>query len=391
MPDAINPSPQRIRILVTASKPASVQQLAIKLASDPGLDIATAASSVELFNQVAATRPAVVLMDTEIAGQYTPLLVHGLAHQRQIPVVIHSDATAQSVPLLLNALERGALAVAVKQDGNQDSFNTTALLIRKLRAAASAVMPNLLRLAPVPSEDIPDRRNPQRPAPTAPPQDRRLPVALVPQIDPVEFRHVDFNSRSNFLLTIFAGIGGLNALTGILSQLSTGAPGVIAVPPIPPHLIEGWIQHMTRRCRAEVKQATHGDAIRTGQILIVPQGFHATVCRGNSGWTLSLETGPTVAQQKPNIDVLCHSLAKNVGCSAIAVALSGIGDDGVDGFVQLRKSGARTIVEAEHTSVCGELPASLARSGAAETTTPAECVAAKLVEFTSTMALQSAA
>jgi two-component system chemotaxis response regulator CheB len=341
----------RIRAIVTAATPLAARQLSRDLAGDSSLQITAVSSVAALFDQITLARPNVILLDTQLAGENTPQLVQGLTQQRQIAVALRTDSHDRS-SLLLDSLDRGALAITTKPSSIGQTAETTPNLIWTLHAAAGASIQNL--------------------------------------IAPTEFEKVT-GSTSSSILALAAGMGGLAALTGVLAQLPNDAPAGIAVTGLPGYLTAAWVDRIASRCSVRIKQAVDGDTLRPGQILIAPGDSHTLIRRGPGGWTTAVKAGPAVFHQKPSIEVLFNSLVETTGQSTVAAVFSGAGVDGVAGMLSLRKAGGRTIAESPSISVCSDLPTRAQRCGSAEITLPANQIAQKMLEFAAQIQLPRAA
>jgi two-component system chemotaxis response regulator CheB len=342
----------RVRVLVAAPAKLSAAQLKRDLAVDPNVEVTTACTTSELFDGITLARPSVVLLDTKLAGSFTAQLVQGLVHQRQIAVVLRTDAT-ENTTLLLDALEAGALAISTKPLSIGQTAELTPALICTLHAAATASIANLTARH--------------------------------------DFAKVSTAPSSN-IIALGAGIGALPVLNGILSQLPADVPGTIAVTDLPGYLTNAWIERIASRCQARVKCAANGDLIRTGQVLIAPGDLHAVVHRGNGGaLSISLKNGPAVFHQKPSMEVLFNSLAESAGSSTTAAVLGGSGVDGVAGLLTLKKSGARTIAQLPQSCVCSDLPTRCQRGGCIDQLLPPNQIAENLLKQSNQSPLPQAA
>ncbi len=344
-------TPRRIRAVITASTALSAHQLTRDLATDHILDLSTACNVGELFDRITLARPAVVLLDTQLAGENTPQLIQGLVHQRNIAVVLRADGR-ENPAHLLDCIEQGALSITTKPVSTFSSAELTPSLIWTIRAAAGASISNLIR--------------------------------------PSVFPRATGSSSSN-IFALGSGIGGLSALGGVLTQLPTDAPGCIAVTDLPAYLTGAWVDRLKARCQASIKQAENGDAIRAGQILVAPGDKHLFVRRGTNGWTVAVKNGPAVFHQRPSLEVLFNSLADSAPSSTIAALFSGTGVDGAAALLGLRKSGARTVAQTPDTAVCSDLLLRAQRCHSIELSLPANEIAQKMLNLAAEMQLSKAA
>jgi two-component system chemotaxis response regulator CheB len=379
MPIASQANLPPIRVLVTAAGKAGAQQLVDDLSADPSLSVISATSSVALFERIPQFRPAVVLLDSQIAGEYTPLLVHGLTYQRQIPVVIYGDTHPQSELMQLKSLERGALAVAVKRSSAQHPAECIQTLVQTLKAASSASIANLLPMLPQNKVEPNDRRS--RNTPNQNRGEGNHPRAQDPIVQPIYFPRLSFRAGHQSILTIHAGVGGFSTLMGMLSQLPANAPATVVTTPLPAHLTGIWASRMSHQCQAQLIPASDGATLEPGRVFVIPSGKQARVHRDAGGFKLSLAAGPSSLDQKPSLDALLSSLAASAGEGVIAGMLSGSGADGIAGLLRLREAGARSIVVVPQSSVNADLPDRVIQLGAAERTLTADKMAAQMLDW----------
>jgi two-component system chemotaxis response regulator CheB len=114
-----------------------------------------------------------------------------------------------------------------------------------------------------------------------------------------------------------------------------------------------------------VKQARDGDELKDGTALIAPGNHHVIVARSGARYVVRVTDGPPVSRHRPSVDVLFHSVAHSAGPNAVGVLLTGMGDDGAEGLLAMRRAGAVTIAQDEATSVVFGMPAKAIERGAA--------------------------
>jgi two-component system chemotaxis response regulator CheB len=127
-----------------------------------------------------------------------------------------------------------------------------------------------------------------------------------------------------------------------------------------------FAEFLNRICRIEVKEAAHGDRIMEGRALIAPGDRHRVARRANEGYMVELMDGPLVSRHRPSVDVLFRSVAQAAGPNAVGVLLTGMGDDGAEGLLEMRHCGAATIAQDEATSIVFGMPKAAIVRGAAE-------------------------
>jgi two-component system chemotaxis response regulator CheB len=352
MPVANASQSRRVRAVVTAGSTIAVGQLARDLSSDSSLEISIATNADNLRQEIAAVRPAVVLLDTHIAGAKTPQLVADLVQRTNLPILIRTDATDPG--MLLDCIEAGALGISNKPASADEIAQSMPSLIWSLKAAAGALMANLNSM-----------------------RSMEWPLAN--------------SGNANALLAIGAGMGGAAALGNVLTQLPQDAPGAVVIAPLPSQVITTWAQRLGRRCQVRITPARDGDKIQPGHIFVAPGNGHLLLRRNGADWSIQIKDGPAVFHQKPSIEMLFNSIADTAAPQAVGVLLGSAGVDGIAGLLQMRKAGSRTLTESPATSLFTDLPNRALQCGAAETSAPANELANKMLELATARQMPKAA
>ena len=133
-----------------------------------------------------------------------------------------------------------------------------------------------------------------------------------------------------------------------------------------------------------VKEAQDGDHVVPGRVLIAPGGWHMLLQRSGANYYVALKDGPHVCHQRPSVEVLFNSVAKYAGANAIGAILTGMGDDGATGLLNMRQAGAHTLAEDEQTCVVFGMPKEAIARGGAERVVPLGKVAETLVSLART-------
>ena len=135
-----------------------------------------------------------------------------------------------------------------------------------------------------------------------------------------------------------------------------------------------------------VREATDGEAILPGHAYLPPGGQHMRVIRDGARWRCRIDDGPAVNRHKPAVDVLFRSVAQSAGGNAVGAILTGMGDDGARGLLEMSQAGAPTLVQDEATSVVWGMPGAAMRLGAAKETVPLERIAQRLLDLAAAIA-----
>jgi two-component system chemotaxis response regulator CheB len=186
------------------------------------------------------------------------------------------------------------------------------------------------------------------------------------------------------ILAIGASTGGTRAIEEVLQKLPADTPGTVIVQHMPEHFTTSFAGRLNELCAMEVREASDRETIVPGTALLAPGNRHMIVRRNGARYQVHLKDGPEVHYQRPSVDVMFHSVAREVGPNAIGAILTGMGADGAAGLLAMREAGAQTFAQDEKSCVVFGMPKEAINLGAAEQIVPlntmAERVLATLVE-----------
>ena len=180
---------------------------------------------------------------------------------------------------------------------------------------------------------------------------------------------------ANKVLAIGASTGGTKAIETVLIGLPATAPGTVIVQHMPAHFTAAFAARLNSLCKMQVREACDNDSVVPGVALLAPGNKHMVLQKSGACYLVRLKDGPAVHHQRPSVDVLFHSVARNAGRNAVGVILTGMGADGAEGLLAMRNNGARTIAQDEHTCVVFGMPKEAIKMGAAEQIVPLPDVA----------------
>ena len=169
------------------------------------------------------------------------------------------------------------------------------------------------------------------------------------------------------MLIIGASTGGTLALPELLRALPANAPPVLVVQHMLPEFTARFAERLNSACAMRVGEAVDGELLKPGHVLIAPGARHLRIRRdGDRFLRAVVSSDAPVGKHRPSIDVLFEACAEVLGGAAIAVLLTGMGDDGARGLLALRRAGARTIVQDQASSACFGMPSAAIQCGAAQ-------------------------
>jgi two-component system chemotaxis response regulator CheB len=160
--------------------------------------------------------------------------------------------------------------------------------------------------------------------------------------------------------------GGVQSIEAVLLRLPRTVPGIVVVQHMPPNFTAGLAARLNKMCELEVAEASNGDRVINGRVLIAPGGRHMRLKRSGAQYIVEVFDGPLVNHHRPSIDVLFKSVAQHAGRNAIGVVMTGMGDDGARGLKVMRDAGATTAAQDEASSVVYGMPREAVKLGAAQ-------------------------
>jgi len=165
-------------------------------------------------------------------------------------------------------------------------------------------------------------------------------------------------------VVIGASTGGIEALLSVLSSYPPKCPPTLIVQHIRPEFVSGLVQRLDRHCLAKVSEAREGALLASGQVYVAPEDRRHLVVRAGRTPYCRLVHGDPVSGHRPSVDVLFRSAAA-LGDGVVGVLLTGMGRDGAEGLLEIRRGGGRTIIQDKHTSTVYGMPRAAAEIGAA--------------------------
>ncbi len=172
------------------------------------------------------------------------------------------------------------------------------------------------------------------------------------------------------VVAIGASTGGPEALREVLEAMDPECPGIVIVQHMLEYFTRTFAERLNRICRIEVKEAVNGDRVTRGRALIAPGNRHIMLVRTGARYAVELRDGELVNRHRPSVDVLFRSMAQNAGKNGVGVIMTGMGDDGADGLLEMKKAGAFTIAQDEASCVVFGMPKEAIARGAVDDVVP---------------------
>lgn len=353
---------KKINVLVVDDSATVRQVMTGLLSKDPDIHVMAAASDpLFAMEQMKKQWPDVITLDVEMPRMDGISFLKHLMSTHPTPVVVCSSLTEQGAETTMQALTAGALSIITKPKMGVKSFleDSSAHLVDAVKAAARANMKCVKTGA----------------APVAPIAQKLTADAVLSASTHAMAQTTDR------LVAIGTSTGGTQALEAVLTTIPRVCPGMVIVQHMPEKFTAAFAERLNSICQIEVLEAKTGDRVIPGRALIAPGGRHMMVKRSGAQYHVEVVEGPLVNRHRPSVDVLFRSVAKFAGRNALGIIMTGMGDDGAAGLLEMRKAGAKTIGQNEATCVVYGMPKEAMKRGATERELPLTAIAAEILSF----------
>jgi two-component system chemotaxis response regulator CheB len=183
------------------------------------------------------------------------------------------------------------------------------------------------------------------------------------------------------VVAVGASTGGTEALREFLEAMPLDAPGIVIVQHMPEEFTARFAQRLAKTCRISVKEAANNDSVIRGQALIAHGNRHLLLKRSGARYFVEVKEGPLVSRHRPSVDVLFRSAARYGGRNVVGVILTGMGDDGAKGMLEMKEAGAFNIAQNEATCVVFGMPAEAIKAGGVDKVMPLGAIAPEVVRL----------
>ncbi|WP_033926635.1 protein-glutamate methylesterase/protein-glutamine glutaminase [Sphingomonas sp. 35-24ZXX] len=353
----------KIRVLIIDDSASVRQALTSVLQEDPEIEVIGAASDpFAAARYIKDELPDVITLDVEMPRMDGITFLRKIMEQCPVPVVMCSSLTEEGSETLMHALEAGAVDVILKpRMGVADHLTESRMMIREtVKGAARA-------------------RVRGRKAQTRPVQVQEKLTADVMLMPPTGRA---MSRTTEMVVCIGASTGGTEALREVLMALPANSPGIVVVQHMPEQFTRAFAKRLDGLCEVSVKEAQDGDTVMRGHVLIAPGGRHTLLQRQGARYLVSVREGPLVSRHRPSVDVLFRSAANSAGSNAVGIIMTGMGDDGARGLLEMKQGGARTFAQDEATCVVFGMPKEAITRDAVDKIVPLGAIARELLHAT---------
>jgi two-component system chemotaxis response regulator CheB len=320
--------------------------------------MATAADPLIAVERLKDEVPDVITLDVEMPRMDGITFLKKIMSQHPIPVVMCSSLTGSGSETALKALEYGAVDIIEKPRIGTKQFLEDARVnicdavkaaamsrMRKLNIKEAAITPKLTADAVL--EKAPSR-------------------AMIQTTDKI--------------FVVGASTGGTEALRIFLESMPQDAPGIVIVQHMPEKFTEAFAKRLDGLCRISVKEAVNDDSVIRGRALIAPGNRHMLLKRSGARYYVEVKDGPLVCRHRPSVDVLFRSAARYAGKNAIGVIMTGMGDDGARGMLEMKEAGSYNVAQDEASCVVWGMPKKAMECGAVHKVAPLDRISSIILD-----------
>lgn len=326
---------KKIRVLIVDDSAVVRQALEHVLASDREIEVmATASDPYIAAEKIRHEVPDVITLDVEMPRMDGITFLQKLMTQHPIPVVICSGLAEAGSETAFKTLEYGAVEIILKPRIGTKQF----LEESKVRICDAVKAAAMAKVKKIPESFLP----------------------LVPKLSAdVILKKASSQAMAKTtekVIVVGASTGGTEALSSFLQAMPLDAPGIVIVQHMPEHFTRAFAARLNTICGISVKEAENNDTVIRGRALIAPGNHHLLLKRSGARYYVEIKDGPLVSRHRPSVDVLFRSAARYVGRNAVGVIMTGMGDDGAKGMLEMKEAGAFTVAQDEESCVVFGMP-----------------------------------
>lgn len=360
------PVDNRISVLIVDDSSVVRQTMEELLGSDPAIRVmATARDPIMAVQAIREEVPDVITLDVEMPRMDGITFLRKLMSQHPIPVVMCSSLTEEGCETTLKALEYGAVDIITKPKMGTKQFleESRTRICDAVKAAAGCKMRKLQKASHAILQTAP----------------KLTADAILPSL---AAGGKAMAATTEKIVIVGASTGGTEALRIYLEALPPDAPGIVIVQHMPEKFTEAFARRLNDLCRIEIREARDGDSVVRGLALIAPGNRHTLLKRSGARYFVEVKDGPLVCRHRPSVDVLFRSAARYAGKNAVGVIMTGMGDDGARGMLEMKQSGSYNIAQDEASCVVFGMPNEAIKRGGVDKVMPLQDIPAAIMRLT---------
>jgi len=347
---------KKYKVLIVDDSAVVRQTLTSIFQSDKEIEVIGVASDPYIAaHKIQDEIPDVITLDIEMPRMDGLTFLRKIMTQHPIPVVIISSLTEKGSQTAIRALEYGAIDIITKPKRDTKKFfeESKIRLCDAVKAAAISKIERKKMITPT--------------------------LGVTPKLSAdvilQKAQQTSMLKTTELVVAVGASTGGTEALREFLEALPHDSPGIIIVQHMPEMFTRSFANRLNELCRITVKEAENNDSVLRGRALIAPGNYHMLLKRSGARYYVEIKSGPLVNRHRPSVDVLFRSTAKYAGANAIGIIMTGMGDDGAKGLLEMKEAGAFTIAQDEKSCVVFGMPKEAIKLGGVDKILPLEHIA----------------
>lgn len=351
---------KKIKVLIVDDSAVVRQTLSEILSSDPQIEVMSTASDPFIAaERIRHEVPDVITLDVEMPRMDGITFLHKIMSQHPIPVVMCSSLTEKGSETALKALEYGAVEIIQKPRMGTKTFleESRVRICDAVKAASQARVRRVSASSHIVAPKL---------------------TADVIMAKPKSHAMMQTTEK---VVVIGASTGGTEALRIFLESLPADCPGIIIVQHMPEGFTRAFAQRLDGLCKITVKEAENNDTVVRGRALIAAGNHHLLLKRSGARYYVEIKDGPLVSRHRPSVDVLFRSAARYAGKNAVGVIMTGMGDDGARGMLEMKQAGAVNIAQDEASCIVFGMPNEAIKLGGVDLVRPLESICREVLRL----------
>jgi len=348
---------KKVKVLIVDDSAMVRQTLSDLLSSDPDIEvIGTATDPYNASEKIEQQIPDVITLDVEMPKMDGITFLKKIMEQRPIPVVICSSLVGKGTETAMKALEYGAVDIITKPKlGTKQFLEESRIYI--CDAVKAAALVNVKKHS----------------------ESRLVQPKLSADAILAKSKNNSMVETTEKVVVVGASTGGTEALRVFLEAFPLDSPGIVIVQHMPENFTTAFANRLDTYCRITVKEAENRDSVIRGRALIAPGNHHLLLKRDGARYYVEVKDGPLVSRHRPSVDVLFRSAARYAGKNAVGVIMTGMGDDGAKGMLEMKEAGSFNIAQDEKTCVVYGMPHEAVKAGGVDKIMPLNEIAGKVL------------
>jgi len=355
----------KIKVLVVDDSAVIRQVMTEIIRGDSSLELeAAVVDPIFAMKRMEINWPDVIVLDVEMPRMDGITFLKKIMSEHPTPVVMCSTLTATGTETALEAMAAGAVDIITKpkMGAKAHLLEVNKTILNVIKSAAKAR--NLHRLKKTSNVTT------KIPAPT----EKKFTTDVI-----LDKSTSAMTQTTESIVAIGTSTGGTQALEVVLTALPKVCPGIVVVQHMPEKFTAAFASRLNGICDVEVREAKNNDRVLPGVVLIAPGGLHMSLKRSGAQYIVKVKDGPLVNRHRPSVDVLFRSAAKFAGKNVLGIIMTGMGDDGARGLLEMREAGSKTLGQNEESCIVYGMPKEAYKLGGVEEEISLDGIATRIV------------